>query len=357
MTEQAEGAERMEKEKISVIIPVYNGADWLNACVESVLGQSRRELEILILDDHSTDETPRVAQALMQRDVRVRYVFHRGHGVSSARNQGIEETDGAYLTFVDADDKLEERMLERLAEALEKTGADFVTCEYAVWDGKTTDPPDGGEERSCPEESCRVLDREGWLSERLLRGAARCWGILYRREAVGSVRFRETLSIGEDMMFLMDLLPGLNRVGVLTYPGYYYRIHPEGVMLRPFIPSYMDEIHSWRLAAQRIEQDYPGHRARVNSILAVSAMLAAGKLALLPRRERGRYRSCVRECRETVQEALDTPGARGELPGGYRIKTTLFLLSPSLYMALYHLWKSRKRPGASGSGPGLSADM
>ena len=391
----------MEKGKISVIIPVYNGAAWLETCAESVLSQTWSRLEVLILDGGSTDGTDQAARRLQEKDSRVRYIRRGRQGVSASRNQGIEETDGEYLTFVDADDRTDARMLELLACGIERTGANLIACDYAVWDGGTACAAhkgsrdngekaagsdgrrsEGGRQGTAPAETgpgsrkastapvetgpgsgkantapvgagpesggavcglagggLRLFDRGQWLSEYLLRGNTRCWGILYRREAVGGVRFRENLSIGEDMMFLMDLLPRLNRAAHLTYPGYFYRVNQNGAMLRPFTPSYMDEICSWRLAAEAVERDYPENSARVNSILAVSAMLAAGKLSRLPGRERARYESCVKECRETVKAALATPGARAELPGGYRLKTALFVQSPALYMGLYHLWK------------------
>ena len=328
----------MEKGKISVIVPVYNGAAWLETCVDSILVQSRRDLEVLIVDERSTDGTDRAAKRLEQRDKRVRYAVCGKKGVSAARNQGIGEAHGEFLTFVDADDRIEKRLLELLAKGLEETGADLAACDFLTWNGKEQSPS-GPAGTDISEDGLKLYGREGWLSDCLLHGVTRCWGILYRRAFVGDTRFREDLSIGEDMMFLMDLLPKLDRAARLSYPGYFYRVNQNGAMLRPFTPSYMDEIRSWRLAAEMIEREYPGNRARVNGILAVSAMLAAGKLSALSGRERDRYGDCVKECRDTVRKALQTPGARAQLPGGYRLKTALFLMSPALYMGLYHLWK------------------
>ena len=365
----------MEKGKISVVIPVYNGAAWLETCVESVLCQTWSNLEALILDGGSTDGTDRVAGRLEEKDSRVRYVRKGRQGVSASRNQGIEETSGEYLTFVDADDKTDMRMLELLAEGLEKTRSDLIACDFSVWseglesgrkasrrrlEGRK-ERADANAERSRGEtageepwesslghegeafdfegDGLRIFDRERWLAEYLLCGNTRCWGILYRRQAVGKVRFREDLSIGEDMMFLMDLLPNLKQAAHLSYPGYFYRINQAGAMLRSFAPSYMDEIRSWKYAAEMVERDYPKYTDRVNSILAVSAMLAVGKLSQLSGEEPACYRDCTEKCHETVKAALKIPGARAKLPGGYRVKTALFQRSPALYMGLYRLWK------------------
>ncbi len=324
-------------EKISVIIPVYNGVSWLETCVRSVLAQTWTDLEVLILDDSSTDGTGQLAKKLAEEDGRIRLIGRTKRGVSSARNQGIEECEGEYVTFVDADDRIDRKMLEILHSTLKKENCDLILCGYKEWDGKNDRTDD------C-RYSVKTTGSEGYLSDYLLRGSTRCWGILYRREAIGDVRFREDLTIGEDMLFLMELLPNLKRVGITDYPGYDYRINPSGAMLRPFRPSYMDEIKSWRRAGRIVAERDPSLLPRASAILAVSAMLAAGKLARLPKEERSRYRDCVFECRRAVREALKIPGARGELPAGYGVKTALFSACPSAYLSLYHLWKRGSMP-------------
>ena len=97
--------------KISVIIPVYNGVSWLETCVRSVLAQTWTDLEVLILDDSSTDGTGQLAKKLAEEDGRIRLIVRTKRGVSSARNQGIEECEGEYVTFVDADDRIDRKML------------------------------------------------------------------------------------------------------------------------------------------------------------------------------------------------------------------------------------------------------
>lgn len=353
--------------KISVILPVYNGAAWLEECVQSILAQTFVNFELLILDDNSTDGTTELAERLSGSDSRIRLICREKKGVSSARNQGLEETDGEYVTFVDADDKIDCEMLQILLRCLTEEKSDLAFCDYYTWDEKKEErfeqlsdktenwkksenkvlnrinsdiTAHNSRETDNRENSVITVDRKTYLSDYLLRGNTRCWSILYRRKAIGDVRFREDLTIGEDMMFLMDLLPGLSRVTVTGYKGYYYRVNAAGAMLRPFTLSYMDEVKSWKLAGDRIARDYPQQKARVFGILAVSAMLAAGKLALLSSKERKKYRECILECRHTVRESLLIPGAKQQLPRGYSVKTAIFTACPSIYLWLYHLWKN-----------------
>ena len=163
-----------------------------------------------------------------------------------------------------------------------------------------------------PAEGVRVYNRSEYVSDYLLRGNTRCWSVLYRRSAIGQIRFREDLSIGEDMMFLMDLLMQISRVSITEYRGYFYRINEQGAMLKPFKPSYMDEIKSWELACRLVEKEFPSQKGRVYSILAVSAMLAAGKIARLPGVERKKYRTEVAQCRSAVQKGLAASRAKEE---------------------------------------------
>lgn len=342
--------------RISIIMPVYNGVSWIGECIESIRQQTDTNWELLVLDDHSTDGTTELVLKLAEEDSRILPILRQKNGVSAARNEGLEKAQGEFIMFVDADDKLDPQMLSVLRAMLGQTESDLAVCDYYRWNGK----PDGIYNRSeellktdaersenaarankvLRVDGVRVYNRSEYVSDYLLRGNTRCWSVLYRRSAIGQIRFREDLSIGEDMMFLMDLLMQISRVSITEYRGYFYRINEQGAMLKPFKPSYMDEIKSWELACRLVEKEFPSQKGRVYSILAVSAMLAAGKIARLPGAERKKYQTEVVQCRSAVQKGLAASGAKEELPKGYRIKTMLFTACPALYLALYHHWKS-----------------
>ena len=348
--------ESKKQGRISIIMPVYNGVSWIGECIESIRQQTDTNWELLVLDDHSTDGTTELVFKLAEEDSRILPILRQKNGVSAARNEGLEKAQGEFIMFVDADDKLDPQMLSVLRAMLGQTESDLAVCDYYRWNGK----PDGIYNRSegllktdveregnaarankvLRVDGVRVYNRSEYVSDYLLRGNTRCWSVLYRRSAIGQIRFREDLSIGEDMMFLMDLLTQISSVSITEYRGYFYRINEQGAMLKPFKPSYMDEIKSWELACRLVEKEFPSQKGRVYSILAVSAMLAAGKIARLPGVERKKYQTEVAQCRSAVQKGLAVPGAKEELPKGYRIKTMLFTACPALYLALYHHWKS-----------------
>ena len=115
---------------VSVIIPAYNIAPFLERCVNSILNQTYRNLEVLLVDDGSTDDTPAICDRLAQQDARVR-VFHKENGgVSSARNLALDNCRGDYISFIDGDDWVEPTLYEDAVNAMQENGVDVFMFEY-----------------------------------------------------------------------------------------------------------------------------------------------------------------------------------------------------------------------------------
>ena len=110
----------MRETKISIVVPVYNAEKELQRCVDSILGQSFSDWELLLIDDGSRDGSPALCDRLAQRDPRVRVCHKENGGVSSARNRGLREASGEYIMFADADDSCPPDMVQTAVEAMEK---------------------------------------------------------------------------------------------------------------------------------------------------------------------------------------------------------------------------------------------
>ena len=126
--------------KISVIIPVYNVAQYLDDCLLRVTGQSYTDLQILLIDDGSTDKSGALCDSWTDRDSRIQVIHTANKGLSSARNTGLQAADGDYISFIDSDDMIHPRFLELMAAALEETGADMAVCLEQTF---TNDVPTG----------------------------------------------------------------------------------------------------------------------------------------------------------------------------------------------------------------------
>ena len=116
--------------EVSVVVPIYNVAAYLPKCIDSVLAQTFRDYELILVNDGSTDDSPAIAEAYAQKDSRIRVVHKQNGGLSDARNEGMKYASGTYISFVDSDDFIEPVMLEKCVQALHDTGADMVIFDY-----------------------------------------------------------------------------------------------------------------------------------------------------------------------------------------------------------------------------------
>lgn len=330
---------------ISVIVPVYNGQDYLENCIRSIESQTYGNHEVIIVNDGSTDESGTVCDKMKAAYDNVEVLTLGDEGVSAARNAGIDAAKGDFITFVDVDDRLCSETLRVLYNCLINTGSDVAGCSFFMWSseeeweqgavrGKVSDERAVGQ--------TVVYDAGRYLKEAVLCGNSRCWSKLYRREIFDKVRFPEKLSIGEDMLFLVRMLPYVGKIAETDYKGYGYFRNPSGAINREFTPRYMDQITCWQLAREEILRIDSCLDARVTTLYMMGIMLTAGKIAMLPAAERRKQQKYIRVCHDSLRETMRVSGAYGGLSTGYQLKTGLFLLCPSLYLYLYHLRKATR---------------
>lgn len=326
---------------ISVIVPVYNGETYLANCIESIEKQSYKPLEVIIVNDGSTDQTGEVCQALTEKYDNIRLISLPDLGVSAARNAGMKEAKGDYLTFVDADDRIRPPMLQMLYEMLAQTHSQVVGCTFAKWQTQR-----GWEllEKSIPVEQNEITLYTGkeYLNQQLLKGNSRCWSKLYSAEFIrrNHIQFREGLTIGEDMLFLMELLPAIGQIAEMNYPGYGYYQNPEGAMNRKFEPRYMDQILCWKLLREKAVKMDASCENQITSLLLMGIMLTAGKLSRLSGEERKKNEEYIRLCHTEIMREKGNFKARMMLSKAYRLKVRFFAMAPGLYLRLYHLHKN-----------------
>lgn len=340
---------KMDEPLISVIVPVHNGAACLEKCIESIAAQDYEELEILVINDGSTDATAEICNRLCRQYENLRVIELPDLGVSMARNQGLEQAKGDYISFVDADDRLRPGMLRRLYETLRETESDMAGCQFAVWGTEGEWEQFAGKEMSQdPTENVAVITYNSgcYLKESLLQGNTRCWSKLYKRSLIRQVRFRQGLSVGEDMLFLVELLPHMKRAAEMTWPGYGYYQNPGGVMQRPFTPAYMDQIYCWEMARELIVKQEESLAVQADAQIMVAVMLTVGKIALLSESEQKKAGEYLRVCHRKLKELAGKRECYSYLPSGYCVKVRMFALCPGLYVRLYRLQKNRKGKSA-----------
>lgn len=332
------------RETISVIVPAYQAEMFLENCITSIRRQTYDNLEILIIDNGSTDATGEIADRLQKEDGRIRVIREENRGVSGARNTGIGQAAGDYLTFVDADDRLAPDMLKKMYEVLQSEHCDVAGCAFLMTDSYNTLPETVQTDTCSTEQSLQVMGGREFIRTKIFDGDTRCWSKLYRKEAVGSIRFRKELTIGEDMLFLLEIMKQDIRVVHLDYPGYYYYHNPKGAMEREFTPDYMDQITCWQEAQKQVMELFPDDgklAGMINKILLLSVMLVVGKLAMSDRLGAGEKRVYVRRCLMTIREMKreDAKQAMSLLGRSDRLKIWWFSHMPHSYLFLWKILK------------------
>lgn len=247
----------MEMKKISVIVPVYNSIDCLERCVRSLCAQTYENLEILLIDDGSTDGTGRLCERMADEDARILVRHKENGGASSARNVGISIASGDYIGFVDSDDYIDACVYEELAGALEerKYPVAQISRDEVDEDGKRL--PD----ICIPPERERFCDSETFIKELLLhRGDSSFCTKLFPREIFEGHRFPEG-ELNEDFWLLLEILQEISGIGILPGQGYHVVCRRESTTRKrtkdSFSRVFLDIVENADRAQELVDRKYP----------------------------------------------------------------------------------------------------
>ena len=211
----------MTEAEISIIVPVYNVEKYINRCVDSIISQTYKNIEIILVDDGSFDMCPAICDNYAMKDSRVSVIHKQNGGLSDARNAGIEAARGRYIGFVDGDDCIKSDMYERLYDALTSADADISISNFIyvdedctpVWD-KNINMPDRNEVISGMDVLERTLDDKGWYYVTV-------WNRLYKKEIFENVRF-PVGKLHEDEFVAHGIYGNAKKVACIKYSGYMY---------------------------------------------------------------------------------------------------------------------------------------
>ncbi|MGN0997078.1 MAG: glycosyltransferase family 2 protein [Candidatus Ventricola sp.] len=216
-----------QRADISVIVPCYNADRYLNVCLESLKAQKTPLIEMILIDDGSTDATGAILDAFAAGEPRARVIHMPNSGVSAARNSGLELATGRYIAFVDADDALEENGLMLLFQHAVRTGAQIVSANHTVFDMEKS--------QRVRVEIEPVVQQPSEIVKEIIhmhRIYNNLWNKLYASELLSGLRLDERVRIGEDALLNLQVFQRARRVAHLPECTYVYRVHNTSAMAR-----------------------------------------------------------------------------------------------------------------------------
>jgi len=310
---------------ISVIVPVYNVKEYVAKCLDSICGQTYRNLEIIVVDDGSTDGSGDICDAYAAKDSRIKTLHCENGGQSAARNRGLDIATGEYIAFVDSDDWIEKEMYERLQSAAEQHGADIAMCSYSK------DYPNRSKVMRDSDKTCLWSGKEA-VGKLFARKRMRdyVWDKIYRRHILDGIRFPEG-KLYEDVATTYKLLMKAKMVFFMEKPYYHY-LQRQGSTVNPKQYDVENHFCYFKVLLERSRflstYDKALWQKSFNSVANKGMQLIDRSYLDV---ENGDANERVRDYCRAELARLDRRSLRADL----RVKTWLAVEKPRLYEALY----------------------
>ena len=235
---------------ISIIIPVYNVEKYLKECLESVINQTYTNLEIILVDDGSTDGSGNICDEYKKRDTRIKVIHKENGGVSIARNLGLNYVNGQYIGFIDSDDYVEPEYCEKLLKSIKENNVQCALCKFdKVYEKKN---------QNNTFESNYIMDANGLIMEILdvQKGFGFCTQKLWTKNALVDIRYNENIKVGEDSLFCIESCKNINKVFVVNEKLYHYRFN-ENSLVRKFDEKYAQKyLRAMQETKKYIDKNY-----------------------------------------------------------------------------------------------------
>lgn len=285
------------KSLVTVVVPVYNVATYLPECLDSILAQTYRNLEIIVVDDGSTDSSPEICDKYGELDNRIKIVHQQNGGLSAARNTAIEIATGEYITFVDSDDALNCDMIYYLYTNALKVAADISICQYQMIDEKSDKfgSPNSIKDTCIIGDACDCV--RGFFKEKGISASA--WGKLYKIDLFSDVRY----PVGKyhEDVFTTYKVFAKSKVLIIGHEAYYmYRSRPGSIMALDFQPKHMDAIEGKMEQYEFIKAEIPS----LEKIAAADIVYAANTCSMRIAHTRKNYPGYVSQLQKIYREHI-----------------------------------------------------
>lgn len=313
----------MKKIFVSVIIPVYNVEDYLSTCIDSVLEQSHKELEVILVDDGSTDKSGKICDAYRKEDSRVRVIHKENGGLSDARNAGIEIAQGSYISFVDSDDYVHKDFIKTLLKACKEYSAEIAVCRHFKFCSDA-------ELLSCNKKDfcgLTLLDKKRAFRAFLLNQNGDfvvTWNKLYAARLWKYIRFPKG-KIHEDCFVSHQLYLDSDKIIYLDDILYGYRSRPSSIIKSADAYREYAAVEAYEMLLKLTAEKYPEY------IRLAEAAYMHANLGVLNKCTKKDSRF-IKLCRTNLQKIKYRHNPYISFLN--RVRIFVFILAPSLYIRL-----------------------
>lgn len=238
----------MEKPLISIVIPVYNVESYLEQCVETVIGQVYENIEIILIDDGSTDNSGKICDELVKKDKRIKVIHKKNGGLSDARNYGLDIAKGEYISFIDSDDYVEKTYINELYESILAKKADIAVGEYYVVSNRNKKI----------ETNIRMIEKEYTNIEGVLdllyqkNMTSSACAKLYKKELFDDVRF-PLHKLHEDVPVVYKLFLKSKKIVYINNKLYYYYQREGSIVNSTFRKEKLDYIEHTKIIVDEMK--------------------------------------------------------------------------------------------------------
>ena len=225
------------QEIISIIIPIYNIDKYLERCLESIKNQKYNNLEVLLIDDGSKDNSKAICKKFINIDTRFKYFFQTNKGVSCARNLGLKNYSGEYVLFIDGDDSVDENYVYDLYNCIKKYDADIVISHPIICrQDRQIKISKIEQDIVCNKETAMKY----MLEDKYFHSTI--WGKLIKGNVINNTEFEPKLTIGEDFKFLHDLILNCNKIIISNISEYYYYENEDSTVRKKINDGWIKQI-------------------------------------------------------------------------------------------------------------------
>lgn len=316
---------------ISVIVPVYNAEDYLDACIQSVLRQTYTDVELVLVDDGSTDNSGKICDRYAARYGKIHVIHNQNQGPAASRKCGIEMAQGSLVMFLDADDWIDKEMLAVMYQELCHANADIVTCAYedVYKNGKIVKHQPLVKEvvdwRSFSECVYEIHGARTIMSGPVAK--------LYKRELFAGVDFREHITIGEDYTMLLQVLRNASKIRALGKIMYHRRMFGGNISRSGYTDRHRQALDNYLQVRDGLIQAFPQYRVEIlgyhieYEMAVITAMCRNGNY------DRPVIRKLSRDLRRNMKEIL----VKCRIPFYMKLCAVMIAYTPWIFIILFRL--------------------